>query len=234
MRARWWTPAAGQFLTVDRLEYFDATSTLWGWGSQSPLRWNDPTGHCGGACVGAVVGFLGGAIYGAATADTSNFSTYAANVASYAAAGAVGGFIGGAGGAFAGTLLGGGTAAEGLAAAFGAGAITASGGAGATCTVTAQPAAARAGVSLASAVGVQATLHGAERLAERGFTPDEIASALSQDPLNQGDNAKVFIVSLSNGNYNVIVSGANGVVTALKNIDADALARLAVRYGWSP
>jgi hypothetical protein len=52
--------------------------------------------------------------------------------------------------------------------------------------------------------------------------------------LNQGADAKVYIDNLSNGKYNVIISGANGVITALKNISPDALARLAVKYGWSP
>ncbi len=37
MRARWWSPAAGMFLTADRFKYFDASSTLWGWANQNPL-----------------------------------------------------------------------------------------------------------------------------------------------------------------------------------------------------
>jgi RHS repeat-associated protein len=73
MRARWWSPAAGQFLTVDRLEYFDATSTLWGWGNQSPVRWSDPSGNCpaclGSAGFGAVAGGVAGGIYAALTTN---------------------------------------------------------------------------------------------------------------------------------------------------------------------
>jgi RHS repeat-associated protein len=45
MRARWWSPAAGQFLTADRLKYLDGASTLWGWANQNPLRWSDPSGR---------------------------------------------------------------------------------------------------------------------------------------------------------------------------------------------
>jgi RHS repeat-associated protein len=45
MRARWWSPAIGAFLSVDDYAYHDTSSTLWGYPGQNPLRWSDPTGH---------------------------------------------------------------------------------------------------------------------------------------------------------------------------------------------
>jgi RHS repeat-associated protein len=45
MRARWWSPGMGAFLSIDQYAYHDARSTLWGWGGQNPIRWSDPTGH---------------------------------------------------------------------------------------------------------------------------------------------------------------------------------------------
>lgn len=45
VRARWWSPQLGAFLTIDGYQYQDTSSTLWGWGGQNPIRWSDPTGH---------------------------------------------------------------------------------------------------------------------------------------------------------------------------------------------
>jgi RHS repeat-associated protein len=45
MRARFWSPAMGAFLTIDGYAYDDANSTLWGWPGQNPIRWADPSGH---------------------------------------------------------------------------------------------------------------------------------------------------------------------------------------------
>lgn len=47
MRARWWSPRLGGFLSADNFGYADASSTLWGWPRQNPARWNDPTGRAG-------------------------------------------------------------------------------------------------------------------------------------------------------------------------------------------
>jgi RHS repeat-associated protein len=47
MRARWWSPQLGSFLSIDELAYHDRNSTLWGWPRQNPMRWSDPTGHDG-------------------------------------------------------------------------------------------------------------------------------------------------------------------------------------------
>jgi hypothetical protein len=81
---------------------------------------------------------------------------------------------------------------------------------------------------------VRTTEHGAVRLIERGFTPEEISDIkLSPDKImSQADGASVFIKSISDGKYSVIVEGENGVVTALRNISEKSLNRLANNYGW--
>ncbi|MCT4686379.1 MAG: hypothetical protein N4A55_03635 [Vallitalea sp.] len=81
---------------------------------------------------------------------------------------------------------------------------------------------------------VNTTKHGAERLQQRGFTPDDI-SALKLSPdkiMSQTDGAQVFIKNIGAGKFNVIVEGENGVVTALKNIGEKSLNRLSKNYGW--
>src|SRR5260221_5497676 len=45
VRARWWSPQMGAFLSIDEYAYHDRNSTLWGWPGQNPLSWSDPTGH---------------------------------------------------------------------------------------------------------------------------------------------------------------------------------------------
>ena len=67
VRARWWSPQLGAFLSVDDFGYHDRNSTLWGWATQNPIRLNDPSGRCpaclaaaGGALVGAGIGWLEG------------------------------------------------------------------------------------------------------------------------------------------------------------------------------
>ncbi len=47
MRARQWVPELGAFLTIDEYAFQDATSTLWGWPGQNPLKWSDPSGRDG-------------------------------------------------------------------------------------------------------------------------------------------------------------------------------------------
>jgi RHS repeat-associated protein len=45
MRARFWSPGMGAFLTIDGFAYHDANTTLWGWPGQNPIQFPDPTGH---------------------------------------------------------------------------------------------------------------------------------------------------------------------------------------------
>ena len=78
---------------------------------------------------------------------------------------------------------------------------------------------------------VQATIHGAERLAERGFSAAEVALTKTGQVLSQADGARVYIKAVGD-RFNVIVEGERGVVTALKNISQKSLDRLSRNYGW--
>jgi RHS repeat-associated protein len=80
--------------------------------------------------------------------------------------------------------------------------------------------------------GLAATAHGAEQLAERGFSGSDIALTKSGEVLTQSDGATVYVKEVASGRFNVIVEGQRGVVTALKNIPQGAVNRLAQNYGW--
>jgi len=109
MRARFWSPQLGAFLTIDGYEYHDPHSTLWGWPGQNPLLWSDPTGHdpigtaigvAIGTGIGGAVGFLAGAGGGlVASAPTGGFAapaTVPGGAYLGAAAGAgIGAYVGG-------------------------------------------------------------------------------------------------------------------------------------------
>jgi RHS repeat-associated protein len=116
MRARFWNPQMGAFLNIDAYAYHDANSTLWGWGGQNPIKWNDPTGNCP-ACIGAAIGAGVGAVVGYYSyyfsTPSSNWSWGDAALATADGA-AVGALAGGSGAAL-GILAGGGS----LTAAFG-------------------------------------------------------------------------------------------------------------------
>ena len=45
MRARWWSPSLGVFLSMDDYEFYGRTGTLWSWPKQNPIRYSDPSGH---------------------------------------------------------------------------------------------------------------------------------------------------------------------------------------------
>jgi RHS repeat-associated protein len=45
MRARWWWPQGGVFLSIDNLQYARTQSTLWAWPNENPIRFSDPFGH---------------------------------------------------------------------------------------------------------------------------------------------------------------------------------------------
>jgi YD repeat-containing protein len=68
MRARWWWPQGGVFVSVDGLGFHDSNATLWAWPGQNPYAYEDPSGHIGipfvtpglgTTVIGLVVGFLG-------------------------------------------------------------------------------------------------------------------------------------------------------------------------------
>jgi len=88
MRARWWSPRLGVFLSMDALRYHDARSTLWGWPGQNPVRWSDPSGRCP-TCLIAEGGAVVGAVAYAFTAPTNlSWSEFGANALAHGAAGA--------------------------------------------------------------------------------------------------------------------------------------------------
>ena len=81
--------------------------------------------------------------------------------------------------------------------------------------------------------GSRTTKHGSERLKERGFSNSDISNTKNTTNIKtQGDCAKVYIKKISNGRFNVIVEGDNGIITALKNISQKALERLTKNYNW--
>jgi hypothetical protein len=83
----------GAFLNVDDYAFHDTSSTLWGWGGQSPVKWNDPTGRCPQcllAAGGGLIGGIGYGIYYAATAPTNqSWGQFASNAAAAISAGAI-------------------------------------------------------------------------------------------------------------------------------------------------
>jgi hypothetical protein len=76
MRARWWSPQLGAFLTIDGYAYHEASATLLGWPGQNPAKWSDPFGRDGwlwGAAASAEAGLiLGGGIGGSAGSYTAS------------------------------------------------------------------------------------------------------------------------------------------------------------------
>ncbi len=80
--------------------------------------------------------------------------------------------------------------------------------------------------------GIEATEHGAERIEERALSHDEIALTKTGDVYIQSDGATAYVKEVAPGRFNVIIEGAKGVVTALKNIPQSAVGRLAKKYGW--
>jgi hypothetical protein len=78
----------------------------------------------------------------------------------------------------------------------------------------------------------QATVHGAERLAERNFSQADIALTKSGKQFLQSDGATVFVKEVAPGKFNVLIEGQRGVVTALKNLSEKSLAGLAANFGW--
>jgi RHS repeat-associated protein len=76
------------------------------------------------------------------------------------------------------------------------------------------------------------TEHGALRLAERGFTAAERIFVKTGTKMIQGDGATVFIKKVAGNKYHVLVEGAEGVVTGLKNLTKKEINALARSYGW--
>jgi hypothetical protein len=84
----------------------------------------------------------------------------------------------------------------------------------------------------ASDIAAQATAHGAERLAQAGFTEESIAATKAGQVFSQADGATVYLNEATPGRYDFIVEGDNGVVTAHTNWPLKAVVRIASNYGW--
>lgn len=84
---------------------------------------------------------------------------------------------------------------------------------------------------------IKCTKHGLERLIERGFQPEEVFRLIHYpDFLKiQTDGAKVFITQLSANRYNIIILNERKkkLITALKNINLNAIQKLGNNYGWT-
>ena len=91
---------------------------------------------------------------------------------------------------------------------------------------------AAAGEELGEA-GVQAAEHGAERLAQAGFTPETIAATKAGQVFTQADGASVYVNEVSPGRYDFIIEGNDGVVTAHTNWPLNSITRIAKSYGWN-
>lgn len=80
--------------------------------------------------------------------------------------------------------------------------------------------------------GGGSTAHGAERLAQRGFTPEDVARVRDGQRYTQRDGATASVRETAERRYDVIVQGERGIVTALRNIRRSAVDRLARNCGW--
>jgi len=82
---------------------------------------------------------------------------------------------------------------------------------------------------------INTTQHGIERLIERGFTPKDISDLLRFPSFTklQNNGAIVYIKKIKNS-FNIMTLNpvTKRIVTALKNIDQQALDNLGKNYGW--
>jgi hypothetical protein len=86
---------------------------------------------------------------------------------------------------------------------------------------------------LAARGATRATAHGAERLAQSGFTDDLVRLTKSEGQvLRQADGATVYLRESAPGRFDFIVEGERGVITAHTNMPQRAIDGLASRYGW--
>ena len=85
---------------------------------------------------------------------------------------------------------------------------------------------------IASARAAQTTLHGAQRLAERGFTQEIVALTRTGRVLRQADGATVYLKEVAPGRFNVLIVGNRGVITGMRNLPTSAVDRLARNYRW--
>jgi hypothetical protein len=79
--------------------------------------------------------------------------------------------------------------------------------------------------------GLDQTAHGAERLAGRGFTGEDVIQTLNGTPYVQEDGAVAYVSSTAD-KYNVIIIGDNGVVSAMKDWPLKSVNGIARNHGW--
>ncbi len=75
------------------------------------------------------------------------------------------------------------------------------------------------------------TAHGADRLAQAGFTQESIAATKAGIVLQRADGATVYLNEVASGRYDFIVEGENGIITAHTNWSAKAIQWIAENYG---
>jgi RHS repeat-associated protein len=103
MRARWWWPQGGVFVSVDDFRFHSSKTTLWGWPGQNPLFYSDPTGHGPfGAALGGLLGGAAGGTLGAGTGFVVGIVTGPGEVVTIPA----GAILGAGAGATAGAAIG--------------------------------------------------------------------------------------------------------------------------------
>ncbi|GAB6166134.1 hypothetical protein JCM19992_21340 [Thermostilla marina] len=86
-----------------------------------------------------------------------------------------------------------------------------------------------------AAGSVRATAHGYQRLLERGWTLAEYnAMKAGGRVLTQVDGAKVYILEVAVGKFNVIVENpqTGKVITSFRHLSKKSLEGLARNYGW--
>lgn len=94
-----------------------------------------------------------------------------------------------------------------------------------------QPSAPRVAEGL-TAAGERATIHGAERLTQAGFTGELIAETRAAFATTQADGARVYIREVSPGRFDFFVQSERGIVTAHRGWSLKSVSRLAANYGW--
>jgi hypothetical protein len=88
--------------------------------------------------------------------------------------------------------------------------------------------------SLAAARTVKSTTHGTDRVTARTFSAEDYALTKSGEVFKQPDGATVYLKQTVAGRYNVLVENARGaIVTAIKNVRTNKIARLATNHGWT-
>ncbi len=204
---RYYDPSTGQFLSVDPL--VGVTGQAYQYSYDDPVNETDPTGL--GPCLfGICLGFHpGNALKGLANfaAGLGNFAVSTATLGNvHISAPYCGGLLGISSdiGNWTGLIE------AGLAGGEGAGAEEAG-----------------------TYAGEQATAHGAERLAQAGFTEESVAATKAGVVLQQADGATVYLNETAPGRYDFIVEGQNGIITAHTNWPASSIQRLAQNYGWT-